>query len=82
MKSTLTSKGQTTIPNQIRKQMGLKAGDGLVYSIEGDRIVVRPVKGTLLDAYASVKPKQRPEDFSRVRRQARGKRAARISAKK
>lgn len=78
MKSTLTSKGQTTIPNQIRKQMGLKAGDGLVYSIDGDHIVVKPVKGTLLDAYASVKPKRRPEDFSRVRRQVRRQRAEKI----
>jgi len=78
MKSTLTSKGQTTIPNQIRKQMGLKAGDGLIYSIEGDRIVVKPVKGTLLDVYASVKPKRRPEDFSRIRRQVRYQRAKKI----
>ncbi len=82
MKSTLTSKGQTTIPNQIRKQMGLKAGDGLVYSIEGDHIVMKPVKGTLLDAYASVKPKQRPEDFSRVRRRVRAERAEKIHAGK
>lgn len=82
MKSTLTSKGQTTIPNQIRKQMGLKAGDGLVYSIEGDHIVMKPVKGTLLDAYATVEPKQRPEDFSRTRRQVRGVRAKKIAARK
>ena len=82
MKSTLTSKGQTTIPNQIRKQMGLKTGDGLVYRIEGDHIVVKPVKGTLLDAYASVEPKQRPEDFSRIKKQVRGRRAARLTAGK
>ncbi|MHB1326256.1 MAG: AbrB/MazE/SpoVT family DNA-binding domain-containing protein [Thermoleophilia bacterium] len=82
MKSTLTSKGQTTIPNQIRKQMGLKAGDGLLYSVEGDHLVVKPVKGTLLDAYASVEPKQRPEDFSRTKRQVRGQRAKKIAARK
>ena len=78
MKSTLTSKGQTTIPNEIRKRMGLKPGDGLVYSIEGERIVIRPVKGTLLDVYASVKPKRRPEDYARLRRQARRKRSEKI----
>ena len=82
MKSTITSKGQTTIPNEIRKQLGLEAGDGLVYSIEDDRIVIRPVKGTLLDAYASVKPRRRPEDFPRVRQQAIKMRAARVAAKK
>ncbi|MHB1361992.1 MAG: AbrB/MazE/SpoVT family DNA-binding domain-containing protein [Thermoleophilia bacterium] len=78
MKSTLTSKGQTTIPNQIRKQMGLKAGDGLVYSIEGDHIVMKPVKGTLLEAFATVKPKRRPEDFSRIREKARARRVKKI----
>lgn len=82
MRSTITSKGQTTIPGEIRKKMGLKPGDGLVYSVEDDRIVVRPVKGTLLDAYASVKPKKRPEDFSRLRKQARAKRAKHLASGK
>ncbi len=82
MKSTITSKGQTTIPNQIRKKMGLKPGDGLIYSIEGDHILLKPVKGTLLDAYVSVKPRRRPEDFSRLRRQVRNKRADAIQRKK
>ena len=80
MRSTITSKGQTTIPSEIRKQMGLKAGDGLVYSIDGDRIVARPVKGTLLDAYASVKPKKRPEDFSGLLKQAKKKRAKHLAS--
>ena len=75
MRSTLTSKGQTTIPAAVRKQLGLKTGDGLVYSIKGDEIIIKPAKGTLLDAYASVKPKKRPENFSRVRRQVRRERA-------
>jgi len=82
MRSTITSKGQTTIPNQIRKQMDLRPGDSLVYRIEGDQILVRPVKGTLLDAYASVKPKKRPEDFTALRRKARKQRAARVQGKK
>ena len=31
MKSTLTSKGQLTIPKSIRDRMGLKAGDALEF---------------------------------------------------
>jgi len=81
MRSTITSKGQTTIPNQIRKQMDLKPGDGLVYRIEGNEILVRPVKGNLLDAYGTVKPKQRPEDFAERRRQARKRRAVKVKGK-
>lgn len=44
--STLTSKGQTTIPLQIRKALGIKAGDKLEYLLEGDRIVMRVHPGT------------------------------------
>jgi antitoxin PrlF len=36
LKSTLTSKGQVTIPKQLRDQLGLKMGDRLMFKIEGD----------------------------------------------
>lgn len=81
-RSTITSKGQTTIPKEIRDAMDLKEGDGLVYTIEEDRIIARPVKGTLLDAYGSVKPVQRPEDFKRLRDRAKKQRSARQVSKK
>lgn len=31
--STLTSKNQATIPKEVRKKLGLKAGDGVVFQI-------------------------------------------------
>lgn len=41
--STLTSKGQTTIPKAIRDALGLRPGDRLDFTIEEDgRLVVRP----------------------------------------
>jgi AbrB family looped-hinge helix DNA binding protein len=75
LRSTLTSKGQTTIPAEVRRQLGLKAGDGLVYTVKGEKVIIEPVHGTLLDAYASVEPGNRPEDFSKVRRRVRRDRA-------
>lgn len=81
-RSIITSKGQTTIPKEIRDALDLKTGDGLVYTIEGDHIVARPVKGTLLDAFGSVKSKKRPEELDALRRKARKRRAARIASKK
>ncbi|MGH7018008.1 MAG: AbrB/MazE/SpoVT family DNA-binding domain-containing protein [Caulobacteraceae bacterium] len=38
--SRLTSKGQTTIPQPVRLALRIGPGDQLVYSIEGDRVVV------------------------------------------
>jgi antitoxin PrlF len=38
--SKLTSKAQTTIPAPVRTALRLKAGDELVYSVEGDRVIL------------------------------------------
>jgi antitoxin PrlF len=41
--STITSKGQTTIPGAIRKHLKLKAGDRLDFIVERDgRVVLIP----------------------------------------
>src|ERR1700685_3941587 len=39
--STVTSKGQTTIPEKIRKALRIKPGDKLEYEVEGDRATIR-----------------------------------------
>lgn len=40
--ATLTSKGQTTVPKEIRDHLGITAGDKLDFHIETDgRVVVR-----------------------------------------
>ena len=39
--STVTSKGQVTIPKEIRETLGVIEGDRLVFLVEGDRVVLR-----------------------------------------
>ncbi len=42
--ATLTSKGQTTVPLQIRTYLGLHAGDKIDFLIEEDgRVVITPL---------------------------------------
>ncbi len=36
----ITAKGQITIPVQIRKSLGVKDGDKVVFLHEGDRIII------------------------------------------
>ena len=57
--STVTSKGQTTIPEKIRKALGIKPGDKLEYAVEGDRATIRVHPGvrSLKGALASNKGK-------------------------
>jgi antitoxin PrlF len=44
--STLTSKGQTTIPIEVRLYLGLHTGDKLQFIIEADgRVVLEAVTG-------------------------------------
>ena len=43
MTSTITSKGQTTIPKSIRDRLNLKAGDRVDFVVEeGGRVVLVP----------------------------------------
>jgi antitoxin PrlF len=58
--STVTRKGQTTIPGKIRKALEIKPGDRLEYVVEGDHATIRVHPGTrsLKGALASKKGKK------------------------
>ena len=59
--AAVTSKGQITIPVEVRKKLGVKAGDR-VYFIENDRgeIVVTPRTGSIEDVRGMFKWKGKP----------------------
>ena len=38
--STITSKGQMTVPKEVRDALDLKAGDKLTWEISGGRVAV------------------------------------------
>ncbi|MDB5524622.1 MAG: Regulators of stationary/sporulation expression protein [Rhizobium sp.] len=39
--ATLTSKGQTTVPAEVRELLNLKPGDRIRYVTDGDRVYIR-----------------------------------------
>lgn len=43
MKSTITTRGQTVVPAEIRRRFGLSPADGLEWTVRGDEIRVVPV---------------------------------------
>ncbi|HEY1684367.1 MAG TPA: AbrB/MazE/SpoVT family DNA-binding domain-containing protein [Tepidisphaeraceae bacterium] len=57
--STVTIKGQTTIPGEIRQALKIKPGDRLEYAVEGDHATIRVHPGirSLKGALASDKGK-------------------------
>jgi antitoxin PrlF len=54
--SVIGSKGQVTVPQEIRMRLGLKEGDRLEFVIEGDSTVIRPARVTenRFEKYAGV----------------------------
>jgi AbrB family looped-hinge helix DNA binding protein len=45
MFSTVTTKGQVTIPVDIRSRFHISPNDRVDFSVDGDRIVLMPVRG-------------------------------------
>jgi len=41
MTSRITSKGQITLPKQVREKLHVQPGDSLVYEIEGNTVRIR-----------------------------------------
>lgn len=53
--ATLTAKGQTTIPKEIRERLGLEAGDKLTFTTLSDgTVVMRAKTRRLLDLAGSL----------------------------
>jgi AbrB family looped-hinge helix DNA binding protein len=50
MTTVLTSKGQVTIPREVRERLGLQAGDKIAWSLlSNGTVVVRPKTRRLVD---------------------------------
>jgi AbrB family looped-hinge helix DNA binding protein len=76
--STLTCKGQTTIPKDIRNRLNLHTGDRLEFVIDEDgRVLVLPMSINASESAGMLKPPARPvsvEDMNRVIRKRGGRR--------
>lgn len=77
----LTSKGQVTIPKEVRKALNLKPSEKLIIIVEGNQAVIKPLRGNILDIGGSIKTpeKGKPADFYRVREEVK-RRIARKAA--
>ncbi|MEW9806124.1 AbrB/MazE/SpoVT family DNA-binding domain-containing protein [Mesorhizobium marinum] len=49
MIGSVTSKGQTTIPKEVRDQLGLQTGTRIEWIVEGGKATVRPRKLRAVD---------------------------------
>ena len=56
--ATLTSKGQTTIPKEIRDSLGMKPGDRMTFTLMPDATVVMRVKSKSVTELAGMLQKK------------------------
>ena len=81
--STLTAKGQTTIPREVREWLHLGPNDKIIYVPDGDRIFLKPVKGTILDLKGILRKRSKgPVDYEKVRNTVKRKIALQIREEK
>ena len=56
----VTSKGQVTIPKEMRDQLGINDQDQLLFAVDGDRLIATPVRrkplGELYGSLPATKP--------------------------
>ena len=58
--SSISPKGQITLPKDIRARLGLRAKDRVSIHLEDEHIVVTPAVDTLRAAYRSIPALKRP----------------------
>jgi antitoxin PrlF len=66
----ITFKGQVTIPKKVRTALGIQAGDLVIFSVDGEKAILKPfVKKSLLDFYGTMPVKRKYPGFEATRRE-------------
>jgi len=81
--SILTSKGQMTIPKEVRKALNLRPSEKVIIVVEGNQAIIQPLRGNLLDIGGSVKitDREKPIDFKKVREEVKKRVAKKVATR-
>ena len=75
--SKITVKGQVTIPKRVRDDLGVRAGDVIVFAKKGDDIVIKPAN-TLLDLKGVIVTSKKIRNWASVRKSTKRSVAKRV----
>ena len=59
-KTKITFKGQVTIPKEIREALTIQEGDSVIFEVQGDHAVLKPLRKKSLADFYGVLPATRP----------------------
>ncbi len=77
--TTMTQRGQVTVPAEVRRLLGLKPRDKVAFEIEDDKVQLTPAKFTLESAFGSVGPATRTADLKAISRAAKDEKATKAT---
>ena len=77
----MTSKGQITLPKEVRRLLKAEVGSVIVFEKEDERVFLRPTK-TLLDYRGYLKGRKKPADFETLRERAKEYLAEKVAREK
>ena len=82
--TTMTQRGQVTVPAEVRRMLGLRPREKVAFAIDEGQVKLLPARFTLESAYRSVPPLARPvsdKEMVRIAKEERARRASRASRK-
>ncbi len=77
-KAKITYKGQVTIPKKIRESLSIKEGESVIFQVEGDHAIMKPIKKSLQDFYGILPATKSYEAMETVRKEIRRNRGKRL----
>lgn len=66
----ITSKGQVTIPKQIRNILNAEKNGQVTFEINGKNIKLKPATNSLKSSFGAIKPISKPENFKKLKKTA------------
>lgn len=75
----ITSKGQLTVPREVRDRLGVGPGDSLEFHLEDDRVVVTPVRQRRLEEFRGLFSGKQALEFDEERSHAWSRQTDRLT---
>jgi len=69
--TTITQRGQITIPVEVQRLLGVGPRDKVAFAIDQDEVRLVRARYTLESAFGALEPPTRTEDFERISREAK-----------
>ncbi len=79
MTSSMSQKGQVTIPAEVRARLGLKPKDRVRFRVDGDTVSIEPYRSNIDAWYQTVPALDPPRSWDEIREIAREEHAEHVA---